>query len=188
MSRIHSLVIFLFSTIVDGKTERSLILTGTVARTISLKNISNVRYVISSRYLCIDPGLVQAQQLFPRFVDITCVTLDPLYDHGERVLFRLVPHVYEHVQGLHQLGYIVGVDRGHRVLGKIEHEDQRQGSLNKNFLLRSTLKKKREIHDSCVLVRERGERGRGEGGEERDEEEKRKKREKQRQEDKGRTR
>lgn len=144
--RIHSLVIFLFFSFSFSSSfffffndsndcwETHLILTGTIAGTVSLKNISNVWDVISSRYLCINSGLVQAQKLFPCFVDVTGVTFDSFYNHRECVLFRFVPHVYEHIQGLHQLRYIVGIDRGHRVLGKIEHEDQRQRSLNKNFL------------------------------------------------------
>lgn len=82
--------------------------------------------MVSGRYLGVDPGLVQSQQLLPRLVNVAGVPLDPFNNHGERALLRLVPNVDEHVQGLHELGDLFGVHGGgHGVLRKIEHQYQR---------------------------------------------------------------
>lgn len=109
-------------------------LTGSVASVGSLEDVGRVRDVIGGRYLGVYPGLFQTQQLFPSFVNITGVSFDSFDDHGQRTLFRFMPHVYEHVQRLHQLRNVLGVYRGHGVFRKVEHQDQRQRTLSKNFL------------------------------------------------------
>lgn len=65
---------------------------------IALKDTAGVWNVISSRYLGVDSGFVQSEQLLPRLVNVAGVPLDSFNNHGERTLLWLVPNIDEDVE------------------------------------------------------------------------------------------